>query len=244
MIGLLIAFHPVCFSWNYTEFDSAWAADARRHRCRQAVGPATRDTGLCATRSEQKSKPGLTAFTAGSRAIILLHVSTALPLIAPDERPAKRLATDSGGEMEVVRAERSGELLVTYLSSYEGYARACTFTRYPSLLPAQPQSNVCIRLTAPCVCSMGSAILSCVHGCACAPAILDGHRGATEASRFVSIYTTEKVPVTLRTNHCNIEVEIMNRTASGGHKFKISELALRWLLTDTVQQQVRRRAPC
>lgn len=211
MIGLLIAFHPVCFSWNYTEFDSAWAADARRHRCRQAVGPATRDTGLCATRSEQKSKPGLTAFTAGSRAIILLHVSTALPLIAPDERPAKRLATDSGGEMEVVRAERSGELLVTYLSSYEG---------------------------------MGSAILSCVHGCACAPAILDGHRGATEASRFVSIYTTEKVPVTLRTNHCNIEVEIMNRTASGGHKFKISELALRWLLTDTVQQQVRRRAPC
>mmetsp|Transcript_1575 Transcript_1575/g.3339 ORF Transcript_1575/g.3339 Transcript_1575/m.3339 type:complete len:87 (+) Transcript_1575:2-262(+) len=85
---------------------------------------------------------------------------------------------------------------------------------------------------------MGTAAVRCVRGCSCAPATLDGHRSADAGARWVSVYTTETIALRLHAAACRVEVEVLGATRSGGHKFKIGELALRW------RGEGGSRAPC
>ena len=108
------------WGWSFTEFDSAWAANPRSRPgdCRPARGAVMNRTRSCYPRALRKSKPGLTAFITGSRAVIELHSSgqTRNALSAGNAR-----ATRIDQELdEVTGAEGPGEILLTYLSSYEG----------------------------------------------------------------------------------------------------------------------------
>lgn len=96
-------------------------------------------------------------------------------------------------------AGAAAELLLTYLSSYEG---------------------------------MGVARVSCTLGCSCDSLTIDAHRGERTSQRFASVYVTEKLPLRLHAERCVVDVRVDNATSSGAHKFKMSELSLRWGASD------------
>ena len=74
---------------------------------------------------------------------------------------------------------------------------------------------------------MGVCRLRCTRGCACEARHVDAHRGQEELVRLVSVYKTETFGVRLDAHgRCVLELHVLNRTRSGGHKFKVSEIAL------------------
>ncbi|KXZ51888.1 hypothetical protein GPECTOR_11g322 [Gonium pectorale] len=63
---------------------------------------------------------------------------------------------------------------------------------------------------------MGTARISCVSGCSCAPAEVD----ASTRDRVSQTYLAAVAASQAR--QCVVQIEVLNRTSSGGHKFKVS----------------------
>ena len=222
--------------WQYVEFDSHSSPDARLEACGQRprshsdrrggerrvgtlatpVAGATLNDSLgmagdsrggdesewnaCVGRLRLKSKPGLAAFSRGSTAFIELSLGR----------------SDHGQQNEFHRhrprrdATTAAELTLTYLSSYEG---------------------------------MGMVRVGCAEGsCSCAGGQLDAHRSANDehgdgkakgraaawATGLVSVWSTARFELYLAQAEgpCVLRVEVLETTRSGGHKFKVAELAI------------------
>ena len=74
---------------------------------------------------------------------------------------------------------------------------------------------------------MGIASVRCTDGCVCEPLTIDAHRGIEEKQQMVSIYKTESLQVQLdQMRRCVLELTSLEKTRSGGFKFKLSELSL------------------
>lgn len=68
---------------------------------------------------------------------------------------------------------------------------------------------------------MGQALVSCVSGCTCEPAVFDGHNPASTASQEFWAY----VAVT-QSEQCVFEVASLSITKSGQNKVKVTSLLL------------------
>ena len=96
---------------------------------------------------------------------------------------------------------------------------------------------------------MGQALVRCSRGCACeASRVIDAHRAAGMRQRQVSVWSTTVFDVEMRGRRCGLRVEVMNTTSSGGFKFKIDELVLRWKSaersgTACIEKELVRRRP-
>ena len=77
---------------------------------------------------------------------------------------------------------------------------------------------------------MGVAMLRCAGGCRCEPRTIDAHRPPAKTyGRNVSVYWEHTVwAVAHRArDECVVQLRVDERTESGGHKFKVSEVNLR-----------------
>ena len=70
---------------------------------------------------------------------------------------------------------------------------------------------------------MGMAVASCMRGCECEPTTVDAHRSA-----LISVVERLSWPVRLHGDTCAVSVVLENRTRSGGTKFKVDSITLRW----------------
>ena len=89
--------------------------------------------------------------------------------------------------------------------------------------------------------SMGRAALGCEGACTCKPTMIDGHISDAAAkkshmpSRFVSVW--KRVVIDTYGNGtgpsaCMLRLVLLNTTLSGGTKFKLGSLTLKWLSTE------------
>ena len=110
---------------------------------------------------------------------------------------------DSSGQTTVVQPHRqkNASLTLTYLSSYEG---------------------------------MGVATVSCMSTlCDCEPMTLDGHSATSETlppAGLVSVWERASRRMVIRdgATTCIVRVVVQNWTRSGGHKFKLGTITIRW----------------
>ena len=200
---------------------AAGAASAPAADTADAVA-AELEAARCA-RKPLPAKPGLTAFDAGSVAYLRLANEPAgeggggvSPPDATDDArttvgqspSAAAMAAAAGGRgagaapaPPLARVAMRGTLIVSYLSSYTG---------------------------------MGMVRVGCASGCACNGTTIDAHREAT-----VSVEERAPMAVELHSSgdggggslvgvECVLRVEVLMRTRSSGHKFKIEGLTLRW----------------
>ena len=202
--------HPI----NGTSQTAAWqshAVEVSRAGFMPRGGPWSES--MCVKRLRIKSRPGLTAFEAGSVAYIEMTLNAvaanegsvpASPSAAghlsppPPPAPARATVSAAPGSLAAVTGEgiERAEATLTYLSSYEG---------------------------------MGIAQLGCTRGCLCDTHVVDAHRGEEETTqRRVSVYKTLTFQLHLDSQRrCVLRLEVLPATRSdGGHKFKVSELAL------------------
>lgn len=75
--------------------------------------------------------------------------------------------------------------------------------------------------------SMGRADFSCGHACECAPMRIDAHRGESEPQQYVSVWLDHALAVRLW-GACVVTVRMDARSSSGGHRFKLGKMAIRW----------------
>ena len=80
---------------------------------------------------------------------------------------------------------------------------------------------------------MGTAKLSCVQVCRCSDKLMDGHERVHRHSipKMTIIEPKWPVSATLRSSNvtkrwCVLQVEVLNKTFSGGHKFKVLQLVV------------------
>lgn len=104
-------------------------------------------------------------------------------------------------------------------------------TKLPEL-PADARARLTLRILTSYE-GMGAAALSCVAGCACEPATLQGH-----VSGSVSVEFDAHLPVT-QAEACTLQLRVLPETSSGGHKFKLLGVSLGALPPPTAS---RRRA--
>ena len=77
--------------------------------------------------------------------------------------------------------------------------------------------------------SMGIAAISCEGGCTCERTEIDASRGASSKQQDVSLWNEAGVgSVAMRASErsCDLAVTVLNRTTSGGHKFKLRGVTL------------------
>lgn len=75
---------------------------------------------------------------------------------------------------------------------------------------------------------MGVVQLSCAHGCTCETHSIDAHRNGEV--RDQSIYENHEFAVTsaaTRQQPCELQLEVLKETSSGGHKFKVRQIVVR-----------------
>jgi hypothetical protein len=79
---------------------------------------------------------------------------------------------------------------------------------------------------------MGVSSLECVHGCMCDAKLLDGHQHTKTSSNlaFQSVGKVEKLSalVDASSESCAVRFTLLPKSYSGGTKFKLLGLALRW----------------
>ena len=192
---------------------AAWQSHAVEVSRAGFMPRVTLEESMCVKRLRIKSRPGLTAFEAGSVAYIEMTLNAvaanegsvpASPSAAghlsppPPPAPARATVSAAPGSLAAVTGEgiERAEATLTYLSSYEG---------------------------------MGIAQLGCTRGCLCDTHVVDAHRGEEETTqRRVSVYKTLTFQLHLDSQRrCVLRLEVLPATRSdGGHKFKVSELAL------------------
>ena len=89
---------------------------------------------------------------------------------------------------------------------------------------------------------MGAVSLRCLSGCACPTQTIDAHRAAGgggsvqpaaaattsdgDAGARVSVYTTHAFSVVGAVGACVLQLQVLNVTSSGGHKFKVRSLTV------------------
>ena len=79
---------------------------------------------------------------------------------------------------------------------------------------------------------MGTANLSCVQGCQCSDRLMDGHERVHRHSVPQMTTIEPKWPASaISTNNaskrsCELQVEVLNKTYSGGYKFKVLQLVV------------------
>ena len=73
---------------------------------------------------------------------------------------------------------------------------------------------------------MGRLGIECSSGCRCQSIEIDAHRGAARANRFISVGEWTELPLEIRSTRCFLEMQVLNRSSSGGFKFKLLEVAV------------------
>ena len=78
--------------------------------------------------------------------------------------------------------------------------------------------------------NMGTAAVSCLEGCQCPDAIMDGHEGVYQQSvpkmKDIPLEWTASSESNATLRNCEIQVQILNTTYSEGHKFKVLQLVV------------------
>ena len=75
---------------------------------------------------------------------------------------------------------------------------------------------------------MGMVQLSCARGCACETHSIDAHRNGEV--RDQSIYENHEFAVrsaATRQQPCELQLEVLKESRSGGHKFKVRQIVVR-----------------
>jgi len=161
-----------------------------------------------------KFKPGLTAFAAGAR--VVLALTSGSPDTPSDVEPSSLGHVGSAAEardalvLGTVQNNTGGlegqqgarllraELSLRYLVSYEG---------------------------------MGVAEISCLRGCHCRRTRLNAARNSSRTSLWEVWWQRvriESLPGPAGNVHCLVAIEVLRETSSGGHKFKLGGINLRW----------------
>jgi hypothetical protein len=203
----------------------------------------------CVRNLRGKSRPGMTAFDAGATARILVSLD------ATQESRPRRSAHDVEATdpiaAAVALASTPPVVQDASASPVEGRRlerrRPITSAVQPPPLPPPPEpwaapiaaaaaavpatdARQHAQLTLTYLSSyeaMGIARLRCMRGCECTPTDIDAHRGSEESGPRLSVYRTLGVALTLDVaRRCVVELHVLARTRSGGHKFKLSEMAL------------------
>jgi hypothetical protein len=86
---------------------------------------------------------------------------------------------------------------------------------------------------------MGVVELSCHGGCRCVPFMVDAHRPTTAASVFeqTSVNVTRDDALGSAAPACELQLEVLNQTSSGGHKWKLRDVRV----YDGIKLQGRRQ---
>ena len=213
-------------SWRRTAYDTArgWTPPARCLRALSdaAKGPAPVDGSTSDPKLPSgcpKFKPGLTAFAAGAR--VVLALTSGSPDTPSDVEPSSLGHVGSAAEARdalVLQNNTGGvellraELSLRYLVSYEG---------------------------------MGVAEISCLRGCYCRRTRLDAARNSSRTSLWEPWWQRvriESLPGPAGNVHCLVAIEVLRETSSGGHKFKLGGINLRWGSTSChMQSRARSR---
>ena len=72
---------------------------------------------------------------------------------------------------------------------------------------------------------MGRASLRCHGGCRCRPQRIEGHR-VSEGARNVSVYVYHEWDIRGAVSACELRLQVLRGTSSGGHKVKVRHLVL------------------
>ena len=157
-----------------------------------------------------KRSPGVVALVAG--ATLEATIDTRVLEDDADDAAADSHAADADADA-IAASEANATVVVPlaleYLTSYEG---------------------------------MGAVSLRCLSGCACPTQTIDAHRAAGgggavqpaaaattsdgDAGARVSVYTTHAFSVVGAVGACVLQLQVLNATSSGGHKFKVRSLTV------------------
>ena len=72
----------------------------------------------------------------------------------------------------------------------------------------------------------GIVQLTCVRGCTCAEQRIDAHTPPASGRRNESVFAQQKFAVAGRTRRCELRLQLLEETSSGGHMFKVKDLSL------------------
>ena len=106
-----------------------------------------------------------------------------------------------------------------WLSNASGALLEFAFRTKLAELPAGARARLTLRVLTSYE-GMGAAALSCAAGCACEPAVLQGHVNGS-----VSVEHDAHVAVT-QAEACVLQLRVLPETSSGGHKFKLLGVTL------------------
>ena len=73
---------------------------------------------------------------------------------------------------------------------------------------------------------MGQLGIQCAGGCHCKGVEIDAHRGASRSARYISVAQSTDLPLEIRSARCFLQLQVLNRSSSGGFKFKLLEVTL------------------
>ena len=74
---------------------------------------------------------------------------------------------------------------------------------------------------------MGTARVECARGCTCEPTTIDAHRSPGPGERPISLALEHSIVVVGALAECTLRVRVLDATASGGHKFKLTQVSVR-----------------
>ena len=177
---------------------------------------------MCVKRLRIKSRPGLTAFSAGSVAYIEVTLDAAAAAAAPVGSGAAAAPVGSDSAPSPVSA------VAVPAAAVPAAAVPAAAVRASPVAASEPIEHAEVTLTyLSSYEAMGVASLRCTHGCVCDPTEVDAHRGEEVDQRLVSVYRTLTFSLRLDPQRrCVLRLEVLNTTRSTGNKFKVSEIAL------------------
>ena len=182
----------------------------------------------CIRKLRLKSRPGLTAFEAGSVAFVRLRMASGAALSSGD-------GGNGGGGGGAIEGDEASALKEDAAAANELAAAPAAasspvadVTAVLDAASADRRADLTITYLSSYA-GMGIVRLSCRLGCSCGVRVIDAHRGEEELGgpQAISVYKTVMVPLVLDSRQrCVLELRVLNATMSNHHKFKISEMAL------------------
>lgn len=171
-------------------------------------------------------KPQLTAGSSGSsRAGNSMYAASAA---AFQPRPAPAAATTAAGTSKagawLAQCKRylNATTTVDRLAGYWKPDRSRFFPQAPDRIKYSARVSISHLQSYE---GMGSALVRCIAGCWCKPLVLDGHDGSARQS----IQVLADVQVTQH-SCCLLEVLVMGRSSSKGHKVKVGQVVAKTLV--------------